>query len=59
MKYIIGIDIGTTATKAIAYDLNGKQILETSKAYPLIQNVSGQAEEDPKIIFDAVQETIF
>ncbi len=59
MKYIIGMDVGTTATKGVLYDINGKAVASVSKGYPLIQTKVGQAEEDPKLIFDAVQEIIF
>lgn len=59
MKYIIGMDVGTTATKGVLYDENGKVVFSASKGYPLIQTKIGQAEEDPKVIFDAVQEVIF
>lgn len=59
MKYIIGMDVGTTATKGVLYDENGKAVFSASKGYPLIQTKIGQAEEDPKVIFDAVQEVIF
>lgn len=37
MKYIIGIDIGTTATKGILYEKSGKEIAQAEIAYPLIQ----------------------
>lgn len=59
MQYIIGIDVGTTATKGVLYDETGSQILEEKIAYPLIQDTIGQAEEDPEVIFDAVQQIIF
>lgn len=59
MKYIIGMDVGTTATKGVLYDENGKVVFSASKGYPLIQTKIGQAEENPKVIFDAVQEVIF
>lgn len=59
MKYIIGMDVGTTATKGVLYDEYGSQIFELGIPYPLIQNEVGQAEEDPEIIFDAVQKIIY
>lgn len=59
MNYIIGIDVGTTATKGVLYDMDGKEIASLSQGYPLIQEETGQAEEDPKRIFDAVQNIIF
>ena len=59
MDYIIGMDIGTTATKGVLYDEQGQRIVEKSVPYPLIQNYPNQAEEDPNIIFDAVQQIIY
>lgn len=59
MKYIIGMDIGTTATKGTLYDENGQLVAQRQQGYPLIQEKVGQAEEDPNLIFDAVQNVIF
>ena len=59
MKEIIGIDVGTTASKGILYDELGNELAQKSIAYPLIQDKVDQAEEDPKIIFDAVQRILF
>lgn len=59
MNYIIGMDIGTTASKGVLYRENGEIIEELSIPYPLIQEKVGQAEEDPQVIFDAVQKIIF
>ncbi len=59
MKYIIGLDVGTTATKGVLYDLNGQKIKSSSQSYPLIQKINDQAEEDPQLIFIAVQKIIF
>lgn len=59
MNYIIGMDVGTTATKGVLYDENGSQIFEMCIPYPLIQDEIGQAEEDPEVIFDAVQQIIY
>lgn len=59
MKYIIGMDVGTTATKGIAYDDAGQEVATVAKGYPLIQKQEDQAEEDPQVIFDAVQDVIF
>lgn len=59
MGYIIGMDIGTTATKGVLYQESGKKVEELAIPYPLIQEKSGQAEENPQVIFDAVQKVIF
>lgn len=59
MNYIIGMDIGTTASKGVLYKEDGKKIEELAIPYPLIQEKVDQAEEDPQVIFDAVQKIIF
>ena len=59
MKYIIGIDIGTTATKGVLYGEDGSEVAKLAISYPLIQEEAGQAEEDPQLIFDAVQKMIY
>lgn len=59
MKYIIGMDVGTTATKGALYDLAGQKIAQKSQSYPLLETEVGQAEEDPQVVFRAVQNVIF
>lgn len=36
MKYIIGMDVGTTAIKGVLYDQMGHEIMTMIKSYPLI-----------------------
>lgn len=47
MQYIIGIDIGTSATKTVMIDENGSIVAQASKEYPLFQPQNGWAEQDP------------
>lgn len=47
MKYVMGVDLGTSAVKVILMDQAGKVCLEASKSYPLIQEKSGYSEQDP------------
>ena len=58
MKYILGIDIGTTNTKAVAYDLAGIAIAQANSTYPFISEKEGQHELDPQVLFVAVTEVI-
>ena len=53
MEYFIGIDIGTTNAKAIAMTAAGKILGEERAAYPSIQKLPGQFEQDPERIFRA------
>lgn len=58
MKYILGIDIGTTNTKAIAFDLKGKPIAQANSTYPFISEQQGYHELDPQVLFIAVTEAM-
>ncbi len=54
MDYIIGIDIGTTSTKAIAFDLNGKIIAKKNIEYEILNPEPTYSEQNPEDIFGAV-----
>lgn len=58
MNYIVGIDIGTTSTKALLYDLNGKIYAKSNVGYTLHQEQPDMAEEDPNDIFTATLNAI-
>lgn len=51
---MIGIDIGTTSTKAVLFEETGKVIAKGSEGYPLLTPTSSIAEQDPDLIFTAV-----
>jgi gluconokinase len=55
---VIGVDIGTTSTKAVAYDQAGSALTSHSAGYPLDEPVPGYAEQNPDLIYAAVLETI-
>jgi len=54
MEYFIGVDIGTTNAKAVAMTAAGKILGEERAAYPSIQKLPGQFEQDPEKIFNAI-----
>ena len=58
MKTMIGVDIGTTSTKAVLFDEQGKVLADSNVGYPLYQDASGMAEQDLDEIFDAVCQAI-
>ncbi|MCL2114266.1 MAG: gluconokinase [Streptococcaceae bacterium] len=58
MQYLIGVDLGTTATKAVLFEKSGKIIASSSQAYTLYRDASGMAEEALEDIFEAVLVTI-
>lgn len=47
MKYVIGVDLGTSSVKVLLVDQKGMVAGEVSKSYPLIQEKSGYSEQDP------------
>ncbi len=47
MKYVIGIDLGTSAVKVILLNQEGEISNEISKEYPLIQEKDGYSEQNP------------
>lgn len=52
--YVIGVDIGTTSTKAVLYDKKGNVKGYANKEYPLYQEIPDMAEQDPDEIFETV-----
>lgn len=58
MNYYIGIDIGTTSTKAIAVSSSGEVKSIASREYPLLSLHPRFAEQDPTVIFTAVLESV-
>ncbi|WP_256759582.1 gluconokinase [Cohnella sp. WQ 127256] len=55
---IIGIDIGTTSTKSVAFDTGGIVLGSFAVEYPLLQDQPGWAEQDPDVIVAAVVESV-
>ena len=51
---VIGIDIGTTSTKAVAFDAEAKPVFHYAVEYPIINTKPNFAEQDPELVFDAV-----
>jgi gluconokinase len=50
---VIGIDIGTTSTKAGAFDADGRETGATEVAYPLLEPEPGWAVQEPAVVVDA------
>jgi gluconokinase len=55
---VIGVDIGTTSTKAVAFDVTGNELASRSIGYELHEPAPGRAEQDPDEIVDAVLGTV-
>ena len=58
MEYLIGIDVGTSATKTVLFDKKGNIIASASEEYPLYQPHNGWAEQKPEDWRDAVLSTV-
>lgn len=58
MRYLIGVDIGTSGTKTVLFDENGNKIRSKTVEYPMYQPKNGWAEQDPEDWYNAVYETL-
>lgn len=56
MPYLLGIDIGTSGTKALLVEETGRVVASAYKEYPLSQPRPGWAEQDPEEWWRAVVE---
>lgn len=57
-KYMLGIDIGTTSTKAVLFTEKGKVIQTENIGYPLYTPDISTAEQNPDEIYQAVLQAI-
>jgi xylulokinase len=48
LKYVIGVDLGTSAVKILLVNQNGEVCKEVTKSYPLIIEKSGYSEQNPE-----------
>ena len=58
MRYLIGIDIGTSGTKSGLFDTSGNAICSSTEEYPLYQPQNGWAEQNPLDWWHAVCSTL-
>ena len=58
MAYLIGIDLGTSATKTVLFDEKGKALSSASCEYPMQQPQNGWAEQNPEDWYNAAISTI-
>lgn len=57
-EIVVGVDIGTTSTKSVAFDTTGSALASHSVGYPLNEPAPGYAEQNPDQIVAAVLETV-
>ncbi|MDE6594030.1 MAG: xylulokinase [Oscillospiraceae bacterium] len=58
MKYVIGVDLGTSGTKTVLFDELGTVIASKTIEYPMYQPKNGYAEQDPADWYNAAVNTI-
>ena len=58
MEYFIGIDIGTTSAKSVAFSPEGKTLAEHSIPYPISHPHASWSEQDPDEILKAIVRTV-
>lgn len=57
-QFMIGVDIGTTSTKAVLFNDDGQPVSKHNVEYPLFTPTPATAEQDPEQILLAVVESI-
>ena len=58
MQYLIGIDLGTSGTKTVLFDIKGNVMANATIEYPMYQPQNGWAEQDPRDWWNAAAQTI-
>ncbi|MGP6147251.1 gluconokinase [Jeotgalibaca sp. A122] len=58
MQYKIGVDIGTTSTKAVLFDEKNNIKAIANEAYPTFRPTPEKSEQDPKQIYEAFRRAI-
>ncbi len=58
MRYLIGMDIGTSGTKTVLFDEKGTPLKSKTVEYPMYQPQNGWAEQNPEDWWNAAKETL-
>lgn len=58
MKYVLGVDLGTSGTKTVLFDQEGRGVCSATVEYPMSQPQNGWAEQDPADWWHAAVSTI-
>ena len=58
MKYLLGVDLGTSGTKTVLFDENGHAVASATVEYPLLQPHNGWAEQNADDWWEAARSTI-
>jgi gluconokinase len=55
---VVGVDVGTTAAKAVAFDARGNELGSGEFGYPLLEPELGEAVQDPAALIDGALHAI-
>ena len=55
---LLGLDVGTTGTKGVAFDIEGKPIASAYREYPLLSPKPGWQELEPEHVWRCVREVL-
>lgn len=58
MKYYIGVDVGTSSCRAVAFDENMRVLASAGREYAVLSPFPGWAEQDPEQILDSACEVL-
>ena len=58
IPYFIGLDIGTSSSKAVAFNLEGRMLAQSSRPYKILKPEPGAAIQDPEEIYDKTAQVI-
>ncbi|HEX5417559.1 MAG TPA: FGGY family carbohydrate kinase, partial [Chloroflexota bacterium] len=54
----VGLDVGTSGSRAVLYDTSGRQVATTHHGYPLETPHPGWAEQNPDRIWQRIVQTL-
>jgi gluconokinase len=55
---VVGVDVGTTAAKAVAFDAHGSERGAAEVRYPLLEPAPGRAEQEPHAVVEGALDAI-
>lgn len=58
MKYLLGIDVGTTGTKTLLFSTDGKMLGRAYRSYPLSTPAVGLGEQNAEDWWNAIKDTV-
>ncbi|NPV70577.1 MAG: gluconokinase [Firmicutes bacterium] len=57
-RAFVGVDVGTTSCRAVAFGEDGRVLGRSQVEYPFVQERPGWAEHDPEMLFQAVVSSV-